>query len=131
MVQNSTNEPEEKQLLEDERKRLRTLIETIPDLIWLKDPDGKFLLCNPKFEQFFGPKESEIIGKTDFDFVPTELARFFQQKDKEALETNRPVKNTEWITYADDGHRELIETIITPMYFLDGKIVGVLGMDTI
>lgn len=128
MLQDSTEKTRENQLLEDERKRLRTLIETIPDLIWLKDPDGKFLLCNPKFERFFGSKESEIIGKTDSDFVPSELAQFFRQKDNEALEANRPIKNIEWITYADDGHRELIETIKTPMYFSDGKIVGILGI---
>jgi len=128
MVQDSTEKTRENQLLEDERKRLRTLIETIPDLIWLKDPDGKFLLCNPKFERFFGSKEAEIIGKTDSDFLPSEVARFFRQKDNEALEANGPVKNIEWITYADDGHRELIETIKTPMYLSDGKIVGILGI---
>jgi PAS domain S-box-containing protein len=128
MVQDSTEKPREKQVLEDERKRLRTLIETIPDLIWLKDSDGKFLLCNPKFERVFGTKESEIIGKTDFDFVPSELARFFRQKDIEALEANKPLTNIEWITYADDGHRELIETIKTPMYGSDGKIIGILGI---
>jgi len=128
MVQDSTEKTRENQLLEDERKRLRTLIETIPDLIWLKDPDGKFLLCNPKFERFFGSKEAEIIGKTDSDFLPSEVARFFRQKDNEALEANGPVKNIEWITYADDGHRELIETIKTPMYDSDGKIIGILGI---
>ena len=106
MVQDSTEKTRENQLLEDERKRLRTLIETIPDLVCLKDTDGKYLLCNPKYERYFGVKESDIIGKSDFDFVPSELAQFFRQKDKEALDANQPLTYIEWITYADDGHCE-------------------------
>ncbi|MBE3085298.1 MAG: PAS domain S-box protein, partial [Bacteroidetes bacterium] len=128
MGHDSSEKARENQILENERKRLRTLIETIPDLIWLKDPDGIYLLCNPKFERFFGVKESEIIGKSDFDYVPEELAQFFRQKDKEALEGSKPSTNTEWITYADDGHRELVETIRTPMYGSNGKIIGILGI---
>lgn len=128
MGHDSSEKARENQILENERKRLRTLIETIPDLVWLKDPDGIYLLCNPKFERFFGVKESEIIGKSDFDYVPEELAQFFRQKDKEAMESNKPLSNTEWVTYADDGHRELVETIKTPMYGSDGKIIGILGI---
>ncbi|MCX6320857.1 MAG: PAS domain S-box protein, partial [Bacteroidia bacterium] len=128
MGHDSSEKARENQILENERKRLRTLIETIPDLVWLKDPDGIYLLCNPKFERFFGVKESEIIGKSDFDYVPEELAQFFRQKDKEALEGGKPSTNTEWITYADDGHRELVETIRTPMYDSNGKIIGILGI---
>jgi len=64
--------------LENERKRLRTLIESIPDLVWLKDHNGVYILCNPKFELFFGAKEKDIIGKTDYDFLDTSLADFFR-----------------------------------------------------
>ena len=44
---------------------LKTLIQTIPDMIWLKDVDGVYLSCNPRFEAFFGASEDEIRGKTD------------------------------------------------------------------
>lgn len=107
---------------------LRTLIETIPDLIWLKNPDGVYLACNPKFERFFGAKEADIVGKTDFDFVDEELATFFQQHDQAAMAANRPTMNEEEVTYADDGHRELLETIKTPMYDSEHNLIGVLGV---
>ncbi|MCG8633637.1 MAG: response regulator [Desulfobacterales bacterium] len=107
---------------------LRAVIETIPDLIWLKDPDGVYLSCNLKFERFFGAKESEIKGKTDYDFVDKELADFFRDKDKAAMAANAPVKNEEEVTYADDGHHEFLETVKTPMYDNDGQLVGVLGI---
>ena len=94
--------------LRDSEAHLLTLIETLPDLIWLKDPDGVYLACNTKFEHFFGTKQSEIAGKTDYDFVDKELADFFREKDKAAIAAGKPSMNEEEVTYADDGHRELL-----------------------
>jgi hypothetical protein len=128
MATDSSQKTDETRLLKDERKRLRTVIETIPDLVWLKDPDSHYLLCNPKFERFIGVKESEVAGKSDFDLFPKELAQLFLQKDKEARKADKPLTYTEWITYADDGHRELVEITNTPMRTSDGKIIGVLGI---
>jgi PAS domain-containing protein len=77
-----------------ERSMLRTLIDTLPDLVWLKDPKGVYLACNHRFEQFFGASEREIVGKTDYDFVDKALADFFRDKDRAALErsTRRSMK---------------------------------------
>lgn len=114
--------------LEGERTYLRTLISTIPDLIWLKNSAGVYLACNPAFERFFGARESEIVGKTDYDFVAADLADFFRQNDQEAMAAGKPRVNEEWITFADDGHRALLETTKTPMHASDGTLVGVLGI---
>jgi PAS domain S-box-containing protein len=114
--------------LQESEAHLRALIETLPDLVWLKDPDGVYLTCNPKFERFFGAKQSEIVGRTDYDFVDKELADFFREHDKASMAAGRPSLNEEEVTYADDGHKELIETIKTPMLAPDGKLIGVLGV---
>jgi len=119
---------ETQHLLRNERGFLKTLVRTIPDLIWLKDPDGVFLTCNPKFERLLGAPEVDIIGKTDYDFVDRELADFFRQKDREAMAAGRPKVNEEWLTYADDGHSELLQTVKTPMRDGDGRLIGVLGV---
>lgn len=116
------------QQLANERHRLRTLIQTIPDLIWLKDPDGAYLGCNPRFEHFVGAKEADLIGKSDHDFFDPEQADFFRRKDREALAANRPNTNEEWITFAEDGRRALLQTIKTPMWDASGNLVGVLGI---
>ncbi len=50
--------------LDNERIQLRTLINSQPNLVWLKDPDGVYLACNSLFESVFGLPESEILGKT-------------------------------------------------------------------
>jgi two-component system, sensor histidine kinase and response regulator len=108
--------------------RLRLLIDTIPDLVWLKDAEGLYLACNPRFEQFFGAAEAQIVGKTDYDFVPADLADAFRAADLAAIKADEPTNNEEEVKFASDGHRETLETIKTPMRDTEGRIVGVLGI---
>lgn len=114
--------------LQREEKLHRDLLNTIPDLVWLKDPDGVYLSCNTMFERFFGASERDITGKTDYDFVSGELADFFRQHDKMAIAAGVPSHNEEWVTFAADGHRALLYTTKTPMYDAEGKLIGILGV---
>ena len=114
--------------LANERQRLKTLIQTLPDLVWLKDMDGVYLSCNARFEQLFGASEAQIVGKTDYDFVGKELADFFRANDQAAIAADKPLINEEEVAFTSDGHRELLETIKTPMRDTDGKLIGVLGI---
>ena len=114
--------------LETERARLHTLVSTIPDIVWLKDLNGVYLYCNPKFELLYGNKAADIIGKTDYDFVSRELADFFRDNDRKALAHGGPRKNEEWLTFAADDYRGLFETTKTPMYDIRGELIGVLGV---
>ncbi|MFV9616150.1 MAG: 7TM diverse intracellular signaling domain-containing protein, partial [Gammaproteobacteria bacterium] len=116
-----------KQLSESE-SQLRTLVQTLPDLVWWKDPDGIYMACNPKFERFFGATQADIIGKTDYDFLDKKLADFFREKDNVAIAAGKASLNEEEVIYADDGHKELLETIKMPMFSSDGKLIGVLGV---
>ena len=121
--QKNTNEK-----LNNERIHLKTVIETIPDLIWLKDLNGLFLNCNNQFEKFLGAKEKDIIGKTDYDFVDKKSADFFRMNDKAAMKAQKPTTNQEWVTFASDNRRVLLETTKTPMYAYNNQLIGVLGM---
>lgn len=114
--------------LEIEKTKFKTIIKTLPDLLWLKDSDGVYLTCNKRFEDFFGAKEKDIIGKTDYDFVSKELADFFRQHDVNAMNSNGPLINDEEVTFASDGHIEYLNT--TKIKILDKKnnIIGVLGI---
>jgi PAS domain S-box-containing protein len=114
--------------LRDSEGRLRTLVQSIPDLIWLKDKDGVYLTCNTMFERFFGAREADIVGKTDYDFVDRELAETFREHDRKAMAAGQPSSQEEWITFADDGHRAFVDTIKTPMYDAQGILIGVLGI---
>ena len=108
--------------------RLHTLIDTLPDLVWLKDQQGVYLLCNPAFERFFGAKEADILGKTDHDFVSTEQANAFRANDQAAMAAQRPVVSEEWITLATTGERLLVETTKVAINDPQGQTIGVLGI---
>ena len=117
----------EQQLAEKE-SRLRTVVETIPDLVWLKDPQGVYLGCNKMFERFFGAEAKEIIGKTDYDFVEREMADFFREHDRKAIAAGKPSMNEESLVFATDGKRAIFETIKTPVHDPQGNLRGVLGI---
>ncbi|WP_310448093.1 EAL domain-containing protein [Thiobacillus sp.] len=110
------------------QRKLQATLDAIPDLVWLKDADGAYLSCNPMFERFFGAREAEIVGKTDYDFVERAQADLFRAHDRMAMAAGKPSINEEWITFADDGSRKRVETIKTPMVDEEGKPIGVLGI---
>lgn len=116
------------QALETERTHLHTLVSTIPDLIWLKDVDGRFLACNSEFEHFVGAAEADILGKTDYDFLPKTLADLFREHDLAAIAAGEPTRNEESIVYASDGRRVLLETTKVLMRTPGGRLIGVLGI---
>ena len=122
VLKNNTKELEDKTLF------LNSVINTIPDLIWLKDINGVFLACNKIFEKLFGATEEEIIGKTDFDFVDEELATFFRNNDKKVIKANCSIENEEYLVFADGSYEGLFDTVKTPMKDSNGKVIGVLGI---
>ena len=113
---------------ERERAFLDCLTDAIPDLVWVKDPQGVYLSCNPSFSRLFNASEYEIVGRTDDAFVGRELADFFRENDRAAIVADAPTVNEEWLTFADNGYRGLFETIKTPMRDKDGALIGILGI---
>ncbi|MDD2450141.1 MAG: bacteriohemerythrin [Sulfurimonas sp.] len=125
------NVSDRKQIQEElsgERALLKTLIQNIPDLIFLKDKEGIYLACNKRFEDYFGAKEKEIVGKSDYDFVDKEIADFFRMNDNKVMQTNKTCKNKETIIFASDGHTELVQATKIPLHNSDGSLMGVLGI---
>ncbi len=123
-----TDEVLAQEALRTSEAHLRTLVDTLPDLVWLKDPEGVYLSCNRRFAQFFGARVDEIVSKTDRDFVDEAIADSFRAHDLAAMEAGGSTTNEEEIVFAADGHREILETIKTPVVAADGGVVGVLGV---
>lgn len=127
----SANEHRLQELQEEFKNKtifLRTVVNTLPDLVWLKDVEGKYLACNPMFERFFGAREAEIVGKTDFDFVDAKLAQCFLEHDKKALMLGGATDNEEYLHFADGSYEGLFDTTKTPMRDASGAIIGILGI---
>jgi len=106
---------------------LKSLINSIPDLIFYKDTNSVYLGCNTAFEAFAGRTEQEIIGHTDVDLFPKEEAERFRKMDHEVLKTNKFGKSEETVAYPD-GSKVILETLKTPYYDFQGRIIGMIGV---
>ncbi len=106
---------------------LSNLLDSLPEIVFFKDSDGIYLGCNPFFEEFLGKSREEIIGHTDEDIFPKEIAEFFRENDRIMMAQNKARHNEEWITYPD-GRRILIDTLKAPLVSADGKVIGLLGV---
>ena len=114
--------------LAGERARLRTLLDALPDLVWLKDANGTYLACNAGVERVFGAAESAIVGKTDYDFVSRDVADTFRCKDSEVIASEGINTYVQEVVYVDGSRRMMLETIKAPMFDGVGQFVGVLGI---
>ncbi len=114
--------------LQESHALMRQLLQTMPDIVWLKDLSGRYLFCNQAFEEFFGAGESEIIGKTGYDCFNAEQAESWNEKDREALISKGVLFNEEWIVYKDSGRGGVLETRRVPMFGADGDLIGILGI---
>lgn len=113
---------------EIERDKLKALLDTIPDLIWMKDPKGRYMTCNREFEMFYGVPEKQITGKTDKDFVSEETADEYRKNDLLVMNAGRPLRNESELTYRLTDKTILTETTKAPFYSKNGEIIGVLGI---
>lgn len=116
--------------MEDELRvnsaRLRSLIDTFPYKVWLKDLDGRFLAVNQTFIQGYGKSdESEIIGKTDFDITRIEYAEKYAIDDKRVIDTAIHFYAEE--EHSEGGKIKWIETYKAPLFDNKGQVIGVAG----
>jgi PAS domain S-box-containing protein len=108
-------------------KLLRSVIDSIPDLIFFKDLEGHYFGCNKAFEKLIDTQEPELTGKTDYDLFDHEIAASFRSKDQQVLAANTTRKNEEWVTYPD-GDKVFLETLKSPIIGVDNEIAGLLGI---
>ncbi|MGO9413583.1 MAG: PAS domain S-box protein [Syntrophobacteraceae bacterium] len=105
---------------------LTAILENQPGLVWLKDKEGRFLAVNHTFARSCGMERSEeVLGKTDLDIWPRELAEKYRNDDKAVLTTGTPIAVEEAIS--DRGEMKWFETFKTPVLDKDGQILGTSG----
>jgi diguanylate cyclase (GGDEF)-like protein/PAS domain S-box-containing protein len=113
--------------LEREKAQLRTLVESSPDLVWLKDLDGVYQACNEQVAKVFGRPREHILGKRDADLFDAATAAQFRRDDAAALRAGKP-RTTEEAAPSGAGEPRVFETIKTPVTRPDGSVIGVLGV---
>ena len=115
--------------LKNDKLLLRTVIENIPDSIYIKDLYGRKTLVNSAEMRYAGVRtESEIIGKDDFDIYPKELAENFFADDKSVLLTGIPILNREEFLFDENQEKRWLLTSKIPMRDANHQIIGLLGI---
>src|SRR4051812_31809482 len=94
----STETPESN--LVREHRLLRTLIDLIPAMLYVKDAQSRFLVCNVAVAQAMGTTPAEAIGKTDFDFFPAEMAEAFFVDEQAIIRSGKPLIDREELALA-------------------------------
>ncbi|MBN2323334.1 MAG: PAS domain-containing protein [Spirochaetes bacterium] len=116
--------------LTEERNLLRTLIDNIPDLIYVKNSEGRYILANEAMLRTIGLEGREdLIGKTDLELFPDELASRYRQDDEKVIKTGRAVVNREEQVPDSFTHTmRWVSTYKAPFKNPAGKIIGLVGV---
>ena len=124
-----TRHKDVEEALEHERDRLRTLIDNLPDLIFIKDASYRLVTVNRAFMRHFGAaSEAEVIGKTDFDLCPKDLAQQYRLDDERVILAGETLLNREEESLAPGGGRILTLTTKVPLRDSRGMLVGLVGI---
>jgi PAS domain S-box-containing protein len=111
--------------LAQERNLLRSLIDAIPDPIYIKDLEGHYLLDNVAHRQFLHLDSLEALsGRTVMDLFPPEMAATYARDDRSVIETSQPLLNREEPSVTRDGQIVWLSTTKVPLHNLKGDLIG-------
>ncbi len=115
--------------LRRERILFRTIIDHIPDSIYAKDLEGRKILANPADLMYMNvTSEEEVLGKTDFETFPSEIAEQFYHDDQTVLKNGKLVLNREEKATTTDGKEHWLLTSKIPLRDEEGQLIGLVGV---
>jgi sigma-B regulation protein RsbU (phosphoserine phosphatase) len=126
-VQDITQRRQAEQALRKSESLYHSLVETMPQNVFRKDLQGRFTFANQQYCNHYHCKLEDILGKTDFDFFPKELAEKYQRDDNRVMEAGQTLEITE--EHQPFGQENaVVQVVKTPLYGADGKIIGLQGI---
>ncbi len=105
----------------------QSLVETLPLALLRKDLQGRFTFANRLLCEAFRKSADEILGRTDSDFFPRELADKYRADDRSVLESRQNFETTEEFQ-APNGERRFTHVVKTPVYDAAGAVIGIQGI---
>ncbi len=124
-----TKRHQAEEALSRERDLMRTLMDHIPDWIFIKDTQGRFVTVNDALLRVLGaPSHDVVIGRTDFDFLQPHLANQYAADDHEVLASGQPLVDREEIGIDPDGREFCLLTSKIPIRDSNGKVCGLVGI---
>jgi PAS domain S-box-containing protein len=126
VLRDITERKKMEEALDEEQALLRTIVNNLPVALYVKDKKGRKILTNPVDARYIGKTEQEILGKTDLEFFPKEVAEKTYADDMLVV-SGVPLLKEEFITTLSGESRWIFSTKI-PRLSSDGKIIGIIGM---
>ena len=124
-----TQRKEAEEALANERTLLRTVIDNVPDYVFVKDTEGRFLMTNQSNVQLLRARSiEEVVGKTVFDFFAPALAREYHEDDQKVLGTGEPMLNRLEPCQVGDGSQRWLLTSKVPLRDKLGVTIGIVGI---
>ena len=115
----------------EERKKLKgrekALFGNVPEVAWVKDREGRFVTASGMFAEACGVSQRDLIGKTDWDIWPRELAERYTAHDKKVIDSGKP-ESISFSSPGPDGQDRWVEVVNTPIVGEDGRVLGTLGI---
>jgi PAS domain S-box-containing protein len=116
-------------VLEQDRNLLRALIDNLPDCIYVKDAEGRFLAANLATARLMGAEDpNDLLGKTDADFYPPEQAAEYRGDEQRLLESGQPLVNKNESRLGAAGEWKTVVTTKIPLLDGQGKVYGIVGI---
>jgi len=115
--------------LHQSEQRYRTLVEVTSDWIWEVDQNGRYTYSNRKVEDILGYVSEEIVGRTPFDFMPSDEAKRLAQVFREFAGAGKPFSRLENINLHKSGRQVVLETSGVPIFDEKGEFRGFRGID--
>ena len=115
--------------LEKERLLIRTVIDNIPDQIFVRDRNCRFLLNNLSDARVMGVQDPEtLVGKGDEDFYPPDLSAIYQADDRQVMDSGQALINREEPSITADGKQHWVLTTKAPLRDGQGEVIGLVGI---
>jgi PAS domain S-box-containing protein len=115
--------------LHEERRMLRALIDNVPDFMYVKDVECRFVVANTSLARSVGAhNHQQLLGKTDRDFYPQELAHAYFQDDQTVMRGKQPLFDREEECMNEKGHKIFLLTTKVPLLDNRGEVTGIVGV---
>jgi PAS domain S-box-containing protein len=125
-----TEREEARANLASERDLLRTLMDHLPDFVYVKDAAGNYVTVNDAQLRMIGAESHDAVaGKTASDFRPSDLAEQYAAADKMVMESGEPMIDREQRSVRPDGSEAWLLSSKVPLHDKDGSITGIVGID--
>jgi len=126
-VVNITRRRQAEEAVKKSESLYHSLVETMPQNVFRKDLQGRLTFANQQYCKHYNCKLEDILGKTDFDFFPKELAEQYTGDDRRVMETGQTYEIIEE-HHPFGQEKKTTQVVKTPLYGADGKIIGLQGI---